>query len=64
MLHVKDKPILKDIKSYLGVGQIYKQAPESLQFTLESLKEDHLGSIITFFRKYKLKTQKRGDCEL
>ena len=30
VLHVKDKPILKEIKSYLVLGQIYKQGPESL----------------------------------
>ena len=61
VLHEKDKPILDLIKKHFSCGQISKNGKSSLQFTVQSFKD--LGSIIKFFKKYNLHTQKRTDFE-
>ena len=62
VLHVKDKALLQEIQSYLGVGKIYKHGPESLQFLVTSFKE--LDTVINHFKKYPLITKKCADCQL
>ena len=59
VLHKKDIAVLEEIKKILGVGKISPQYPNKLQFQVQSLKD--LGSIIKFFKKYKLHTQKHTD---
>ena len=59
VLHKKDIAVLEKIKKILGVGKISRQCPNKLQFQVQSLKD--LGSIIKFFKKYKLHTQKHTD---
>ena len=61
-LHQRDKALLEGIKNSLGVGQIYKDGPQSLKFRVQSLKE--IKVIIEHFAKYSLITKKRADCEL
>jgi hypothetical protein len=61
-LHQKDKAILEQIKTYLGVGNIYKQGLQLLQFRVDSLKD--LKFIINHFDKYPLITQKFADYNL
>ena len=59
VLHKKDIAVLEKIKKILGVGKISPQCPNKLQFQVQSQKD--LGSIIKFFKKYKLHTQKHTD---
>ena len=61
-LHSKDLPILEQIKSYLGVGGIHKQGPQSIQFRVFSVKD--LQVIVQHFEKFPLISQKRADFEL
>lgn len=58
-LHKKDKPLLEQIQSYLGVGKIYKQGSELIQFRVQSLKD--LKVIIDYFDKFPLITEKWAD---
>lgn len=55
-IHEKDKALLQEIKSYLGVGKIYKQGSQSIQLRVESIKE--LQAIINHFDEYPLITEK------
>jgi hypothetical protein len=62
-LHQKDKALLENIQSYLGVGNIYiNQGHRSLQFKVQSVKD--LVLLLKHFEKYPLLTQKRSDYEL
>lgn len=61
-LHKKDKPLLEQIQSYLGVGKIYKQGSELIQFRVQSLKD--LKVVIDYFDKFPLITEKWADCFL
>jgi len=62
-LHQKDKALLENIQSYLGVGNIYiNQGHLSLQFKVQSVKD--LVLLLKHFEKYPLLTQKRSDYEL
>lgn len=61
-LHKKDKPLLEQIQSYLGVGKIYKQGSELIQFRVQSLKD--LKVVIDYFEKFPLITEKWADCFL
>lgn len=58
-VHKKDKDLLKQIKDYLGVGNIYELESESVQFRVESVKD--LKIIIDHFNEYPLITQKFSD---
>nr|YP_010608764.1 hypothetical protein PNX16_mgp007 [Drechslerella dactyloides]WAN89844.1 hypothetical protein [Drechslerella dactyloides] len=62
-LHQKDRVILEQIKSYFGVGKIYKQGKNNLQYRVISL-EDLTNVIIPHFENIHLITQKRADFEL
>jgi len=53
---------LEQIKTYLGVGNVYKQGSQLLQFRVDSLKD--LKVIINHFDKYPLITQKLADYNL
>ena len=58
-LHIKDIAILELIKNTLKVGKIRKNGINSVQYTVESIKE--LQVIIDHFNKYPLVTAKVSD---
>lgn len=53
-LHIKDRAILEDIKTVLGVGYVYKIGDNSLKYQVSSAKD--LAIIIEHFDKYPLIT--------
>lgn len=55
-LHKKDEDILRSIQSTLGIGKIYPQGKQGVQFRVESKKE--LFILIEHFDKYPLITKK------
>lgn len=61
-LHEKDKRLLELIKSYFGVGEIFKHSKNASQYRVTSLKE-LTDVIIPHFLKHPLITQKRADFE-
>lgn len=61
-LHKKDKFVLEAIKNYLGVGEIYTQGTDSIQYRVFSIKD--LQLVIDHFDKYPLISQKFGDYSL
>jgi hypothetical protein len=61
-LHKKDRFILEAIKNYLGVGEIYTQGIDSVQYRVFSIKD--LQLVIDHFDKYPLISQKFGDYSL
>lgn len=61
-LNIKDLHILEGLKSYFGVGRIYKHSENMMRYKVSSIKE--LSLIIQHFEKYPLMTQKRADFEL
>lgn len=61
-LNIKDIHLLEGLKSYFGVGRIYKHSENMMRYKVSSIKE--LPLIIQHFEKYPLKTQKRADFEL
>jgi hypothetical protein len=50
------------MKTFLGVGNVYRLGPQSLKFSVDSVK--NLKVIIDHFEKYPLITKKRADYEL
>ena len=58
VLHKKDKALLEQIQSFLGVGGIYQDG-NCLQYRVESIKD--LPKVIKFFDEYQLITKKRAD---
>ncbi len=58
-LHQKDKCLLEQIKTYLGVGSIYRQGKDIIQFQVSSKKD--IKVIIDHLDKYPLITQKLAD---
>ena len=58
-LHAKDKPVLVEIKKFIGVGRITQQRPNAVQLRVFLLKE--LEGVINHFDLYPLLTQKRAD---
>jgi hypothetical protein len=61
-LHIKDRAILEDIKTVLGVGYVSKMGNSSLKYQVCSIKD--LAVIIEHFDKYPLITHKWSDYEL
>jgi hypothetical protein len=61
-LHKKDKALLEQLKNSLGVGSVYQQGSESLEFRVKSVKD--LQVILDHFERYPLITKKRADYEL
>ena len=61
-LHKRDKELLNQIKTYLGVGEIYDQGENTIEYSVTSLQK--LKVIIDYFDKYPLISQKRVDYEL
>lgn len=61
-LHQKDRGVLEQIKDYLGVGHIYNQGFNGVQFHVKSVKE--LEVVIMHFDKYPLISQKYTDSQL
>ena len=61
-LHKKDLFLLEAIKNYLGVGEIYTQSTDSIQYRVFSIKD--LQVVIDHFDKYPLICQKFGDYSL
>ena len=57
-LHIKDKPILEEIKNLLGVGRIYSNVPKSIYYRVTS--KDELAIIIQHFNEFPLITKKRA----
>ena len=58
-LHSRDLALLEKIKSYFGVGNIYKLKKGSIQYQITSINE--LKVIIDHFDKYPLVTSKWAD---
>lgn len=58
-LHKKDLYILQSIQNYLGVGKIYDQGPEAIQYSVGSIKD--LIIIENHLNKYPLITKKNSD---
>jgi hypothetical protein len=58
-LHEKDLALLKKIKKFFGVGEIYTLKKGTIQYQVASVKE--LKVIINHFNKYPLITSKRSD---
>ena len=61
-LHKRDRPILEQIKAFLGVGNIYSKGSNAVQLCVQSI--DNLEAVISHFDKYSLITKKRVDYEL
>jgi len=61
-LHKKDKALLEQLKNSLGVGSVYQQGSEALEFRVKSVKD--LQVILDHFERYPLRTKKRADYEL
>ncbi len=57
-LHIKDKALLEQIKSFFAVGNIYTSG-QNATFEVNSLKE--MEVVIAHFLKYPLITQKHSD---
>jgi hypothetical protein len=51
--------LLEQIKSYFGVGEIYKQGEDAHVYRVSSVKD--LAVIVRHFDKYPLITQKQAD---
>jgi len=62
-LHAKDLALLKSIREFFGVGEIYEKKDGFLVYSVTSLKEI-TNVIIPHFTKYILMSQKRVDFEL
>ena len=60
-LHEKDLALLKEIKNFFGVGEIYRYK-SIIQFKVSTISE--LEVIINHFDRYTLITKKRADYEL
>ena len=58
-LHKKDLFILEAIKSYLGVGEIYKQGVASIQYRVFSIND--LKVVLDHFDQFPLISKKLGD---
>ena len=58
-LHKKDRAVLELLKSYFGVGQIYKDGLTKVKYVVTSIKE--FEQLIKHFDKYPLITQKQTD---
>ena len=58
-LHKKDRALLEQIKSFLGVGKVTNRVDNAVQYRVSSIKD--LDLIINRFDKYNLITQKRAD---
>ena len=58
-LNKKDIEVLQQIHNYFGVGKIYKQGSNAVQYSVRSIQE--LLVIIEHFDKYSLITQKQAD---
>nr|QCW06913.1 hypothetical protein [Drechslerella brochopaga] len=61
-LHKKDFNLLEEIRTFLGVGEIYNHQKESCNYVVQSLKG--IKVIVDHFKKYPLLTKKREDFEL
>ncbi len=61
-LNKKDIVLLEKIQKYFGIGKIYKQRADSIEYRVQNLKD--LEIIISHLDKYPLLTQKRADFEL
>ena len=61
-MHERDKPLLQDIKNFFGVGKIYKQGLETIQYLVISIED--LAKIIHHFKINPLKSKKCADFEL
>jgi len=58
-LHKKDLHILESIQNTFGVGKIYKQGPEAIQYIVGSIKD--FTVIVNHLNNYSLITKKSGD---
>ena len=58
-LHCKDLPLLESIKSFFGVGDIYKQGNNAYMFRVCKIKD--LQVIIHHLEEYSLITKKQAD---
>jgi len=62
-LHEKDRIILELIQKYFGVGNIFQNGKDGVQFRVESIR-DLTNIIIPHFDKFPLITQKLADFKL
>lgn len=58
-LNIRDMALLEKIQNFFGVGVIYKQRADSLEYRIQNLKD--LEIIISHLDKYPLYTQKLSD---
>ena len=58
-LHVRDKPLLEDVKFCLGGGKIFLLGPNAVQLKVSSKEE--IQKLIELFEKYPLVTKKASD---
>lgn len=58
-MHKKDLHLLENIKNYFGVGKIYDQGPEAIQYLVGSIKD--LTVIVNHMNKYPLISKKSAD---
>lgn len=61
-MHEKDRALLERLAYTLGVGKIYKESRDSVQYVVSSSKD--LKVVIDYFDKYPLITQKLADYQL
>jgi hypothetical protein len=58
-LQARDKDLLENIQSFLGVGQIHISGKDLLQYRIQTI--DELAVLIKHLQIFQLLTQKRGD---
>lgn len=61
-MHKKDRGLLENIRSYIGVGGISAQGVNGVQFYVNSVKDHRV--LVEFFDKYPLLTKKNGDYQI
>jgi hypothetical protein len=58
-LHIRDIAVLELISNFLGVGSIYQESKDLVQFRVFSIKE--IEAVISHFQKFPLLTEKLAD---
>jgi hypothetical protein len=61
-LHKKDRGLLENIRSCIGVGGISAQGVNGVQFYVNSVKDHRV--LVEFFDKYPLLTKKKADYQI
>ena len=61
-LHIKDRALLEQIKSFFGVGKVTDRGKDAVQYRVSSIKE--LVAIVEHFDKFPLISKKWADYQL